>query len=338
MGLHFASFVLVYSVFEPRKRAALQEAIAGMLEQHTAAVDARIMTLTPATAAAAAAVDGEAAGGDERQQQQRQRQEATVKQHQQQHGHATVEHMQSFQQQLLHELRSLREQLNDLQEVAPQAAAAAAQAAVVEEQQPRSRVPGSRWLVQQWTTASQSIHGLWQSSRHTAQQLYTRGRSGQQTVVEAQQPPQAVQADASSSSSKTSSDSVTADQSAAEQHVAQHQPPHQQEQMKQQQPLNSDASNVTSKVRAPAVGRSHEQTTAPPPPAAAATSGASTAKAQPAAEAPASLLQQWTSGDAVLKVTRSQLAVITAGAGAVGAGVAAGLLLLLRSSRGAGSS
>lgn len=73
MGLHFASFVAVYTFLEPRKRQALTDAVSAMLQQHTATIDARLGQLMgprPAGAGAHVASGSREQAADSRQQQQ----------------------------------------------------------------------------------------------------------------------------------------------------------------------------------------------------------------------------------------------------------------------------
>ena len=45
MGLHFGSFLVVYAVLEPRKRAALTAAVSDMLATHAESLDTRLASL-----------------------------------------------------------------------------------------------------------------------------------------------------------------------------------------------------------------------------------------------------------------------------------------------------
>jgi hypothetical protein len=60
MGLHFASFVAVYTFLEPRKRQALTDAVSNMLQQHTARIDTMLSHVADAVPAVTAQAVSEA--------------------------------------------------------------------------------------------------------------------------------------------------------------------------------------------------------------------------------------------------------------------------------------
>lgn len=107
MGLHFASFVSVYTFLEPRKRQALTDAVSAMLQQHTATIDARLGQLMGARPAVAAHV---ASGSREQAADSRQRQQ------QQDGGSQSVgtEVQEEQQQRVLQELEKVQQQLKAL--------------------------------------------------------------------------------------------------------------------------------------------------------------------------------------------------------------------------------
>lgn len=109
MGLHFASFVAVYTFLEPRKRQALTDAVSSMLQQHTARIDnmlARVADAVPAVTAQAVSDAAHRSATDRKQQQQQQ----LAAQAGQQGLAAAAE----VQQKVLQQLESVQQQLQAL--------------------------------------------------------------------------------------------------------------------------------------------------------------------------------------------------------------------------------
>jgi hypothetical protein len=101
MGLHFASFMAVYTFIEPRKRAALTTAVSSMLQQHTASIDRKLAALADAVPAVTAQAVSES---------QEQQQERVMRQPQGAAGVAAAD----VQQQVLQELLKVQQQLQAL--------------------------------------------------------------------------------------------------------------------------------------------------------------------------------------------------------------------------------
>lgn len=99
MGLHFASFVAVYTFLEPRKRQALTAAVSTMLQQQTASIDERLAHLSQAVPA-----------GSQEQQAAESSRQVPAGQAGQQQLQASVE----VQQQVLQELQKVQQQLQAL--------------------------------------------------------------------------------------------------------------------------------------------------------------------------------------------------------------------------------
>lgn len=110
MGLHFASFMAVYTFIEPRKRAALTSAVSSMLQQHTASIDGKLAALTDAVPA----VTTQAVSNTQEQQQQQQ--ERVLRQQQGAAGAASAD----VQQQVLQELQKVQQQLQALAQLQQQ--------------------------------------------------------------------------------------------------------------------------------------------------------------------------------------------------------------------------
>jgi hypothetical protein len=176
MGLHFASFMAVYTFIEPRKRAALTAAVAGMLQQHTASLDDKLAHLA-APGSAAAAVAGRSGA---QQQQQQQSPDAGPQ----------------LQQQVLAELQKVQHQLQALQQQLPQhaqAAAAGAGAAVKAEAQAAAslrqwRVPGRAWASRQLAAAGSLAHQSWIVTKDKAQDVAAHFRVLQELAAHGKQP------------------------------------------------------------------------------------------------------------------------------------------------------
>jgi hypothetical protein len=107
MGLHFASFMAVYTFIEPRKRAALTTAVSSMLQQHTASIDGKLAALADAVPAVTAQ-----AVSDTQQQQQQER--AVKQQLGVTVGTAGGASSSDVQQQVLQELQKMQQQLQAL--------------------------------------------------------------------------------------------------------------------------------------------------------------------------------------------------------------------------------
>uniref|UniRef100_A0A383W3X2 Sensitive to high expression protein 9, mitochondrial n=1 Tax=Tetradesmus obliquus TaxID=3088 RepID=A0A383W3X2_TETOB len=310
MGLHFASFVTVYTVLEPRKRAALQAAVADMMSQHMSRLDGRLMQLVPAGAAAAAAAQGAEDAGDHQQQQQQQ-QQATVsggssKQHQRQQEH---EQDPGLQQHVLQELQLVRQQLAQLQQAMPAAvsaagaaAGAAASAAAVAASHDRWHVPGSSWAAGQLSAAARSAQAMWRHSRQAAEQAlgkYTAQR----------QQPEQQQAEGQQGAAEPK-----AQQAAAAAAAAQDKSRSDDEPGRPQGHAASAAGDGVSSQDTAQTKASEQQ------PAAAAAAGKERG-----------LLQQLQGSSSMIQVTRGQLAGVAAAAAAVGAGLTAVVVALLKS-------
>jgi hypothetical protein len=296
MGLHFASFVTVYTVLEPRKRAALQAAVADMLTTHMQHLDGRLLQLAPAGAAAADSTEGAA---DQQQQQQQQttasagaKAPSNSKQPQQE-----LELQQGLQQQVLQELQLVRQQLAQLQQATPAAASAAGA-----EQQPahgRWHMPGSGWASSQLAAAGRSAQALWQHSRHKAEQVlaqYTAHRQQpEQQPADGEQPAAdaAAQAPAAPVANATSVAAVKG------------------------QTSSSEVNGIQSTAAAAGASQPH-------------TDRSEATEQQVAAVHRTSLLQQLKSSSSVLEVTKGQLAGVAAAAAAAGAGLAAVVVALLQ--------
>jgi hypothetical protein len=303
MGLHFASFVTVYTVLEPRKRAALQAAVADMLSTHMQHLDGRLMQLAPAGAAAAA--DSAEAAADQQQQQR----QTTVSAGAKVPGNSKqpqeeLEQQQDLQQQVLQELQLVRQQLAQLQQATPAAVSAAGA-----EQQPahgRWQVPGSGWAAGQLAAAGRSAQALWQHNRLKAEQVLGqltahRLQSEQQLAEGAQTAADAAQVPAAPAAPVAEATSVAA---------------------AQRQSSSSEGNGITK--TAVAAGAYHPKT-----------DGSEATEQRPAAVQRASLLQQLKSSSSVLEVTKGQLAGVAAAAAAAGAGLAAVVVALLKGAGGA---
>jgi sensitive to high expression protein 9 len=107
MGLHFASFVAVYTFLEPRKRQALTDAVSTMLQQHTARIDTMLSHVADAVPTVTAQAVSEAthrSATDRKQQQQLAAQAG-------QQGLAAAAEV---QQKVLQQLESVQQQLQAL--------------------------------------------------------------------------------------------------------------------------------------------------------------------------------------------------------------------------------
>lgn len=126
MGLHFASFVAVYTFLEPRKRQALTDAVSSMLQQHTARIDTMLSHLAEdvPTVTAQAVSDSQEWQAADRNAQQQQGVPAGMVGQQQLQASAEV------QQQLLVQMEKLQQQLQTLAQAQQQA-----------QQQPGADVP-----------------------------------------------------------------------------------------------------------------------------------------------------------------------------------------------------
>lgn len=125
MGLHFASFVAVYTFLEPRKRQALTDAVSAMLQRHTASIDVKLSHLAdavPAVMAQAVSESQERKQASDRKQQrkQQQQQQGSVGSQVLQQGSAAA--AVEVQQRVLQELERVQQQLQALTQQQQQAA------------------------------------------------------------------------------------------------------------------------------------------------------------------------------------------------------------------------
>lgn len=338
MGLHFASFMAVYTFIEPRKRQAMTAAVAGMLEQHTKSIDGKLVKLADAvpavTAQAVSASQERKHTSHKKQKHQRQEDAAAGATAATQQLQAAAE----VQQKVLQELERVQQQLQELHAALPQAAASSTAVLPADSSHTGTRrwqLPGRQWASQQASAAGSTVKRYWHAAKARSQELTTHfnplqvlgGSQQGSTVLER--------------TSDSSSTPGVQPAAAVSRGLAGQQPAGTAEAGGAAAPTTGDGAGNTQQslagqqqqagqqLQLPAEGVAVKPTAAPAEGPSAAQEGRAGSKGF------AGLLTQLRADDGVLQVTKGQLALLGAAASACGAALGAFLVVVSRAGGGA---
>jgi len=337
MGLHFASFVAVYTFIEPRKRQALTAAVAGMLEQHTDSIDGKLAKLAdavPAVTAQAVSASQERKHTTHKMQKHQRQEDAaagTTAATQQLRAAAEV------QQKVLQELEKVQQQLQELHTALPHAAASSTAVLPVHSSHPGTRwwqLPGRQWVSQQASAAGSAVKRYWQAAKTRSQEL-TIHFNPLQVLGGSQQGRAVLEGTPDSSSTPGVQPAAAVSRGLTEQ------PGGTAEAGGPAAPTTEDTAGNTQQTLA---GQQQQAVqplqqhaeNAPVRPAAAPAQGPSAAQGgRASSKGFAGLLTQLRADDSVLQVTKGQLALLGAAASACGAALGAFLVAVSRAGSGA---